>query len=106
MYDIYASGRHDRWRFALGKSGKRPLVVVGLNPNTATREKGDITATKVERLATRAGFDGFVLVNLYPVRAARCAALPARANRDAYAANLEQIGSLIARVAPKTIWAA
>ena len=106
MYDVYACGRHDRWRFALGKSGERPLVAIGLNPNTATRDKGDVTATKVERVAARAGFDGFVLVNLYPVRAARCAALPLRENRDAYATNLAQIAECIERLAPAAIWAA
>ena len=106
MYDIYASDRRDRWRFALGKSGARPLVAIGLNPNTATREKSDVTATKVERVARHAGFDGFVLVNLYPVRAAHCAALPARVHREAYATNLAHVADCIARLAPRAIWAA
>ena len=106
MYDIYASGRRDRWRFLLGKSGARPLFAIGLNPNTATRDRSDVTATKVERVAARAGFDGFVLVNLYPVRAARCTALPERADRAAYATNLVRIRQWIERLRPEAIWAA
>jgi len=47
MYDIYRSTADDACRFALGRSGRRRLVVVGLNPSTATREKSDPTVAKV-----------------------------------------------------------
>jgi hypothetical protein len=66
MYDIYSNAHDDAWRFTLGRSGKNPLLAVGLNSSTASREKSDITVAKVERIAERAGYDGFVMLNLYP----------------------------------------
>jgi hypothetical protein len=105
-YDLYVAGRGDRCRYVLGRAGRRMLVVVGLNPSTATREKGDPTVTKVERIARRSGFDGFVLVNLYPLRATDLRALPARADRHAYRRNLSLIRAHLARLRRPTIWVA
>ena len=68
MYDIYSNDRNDTLRFTLGKSGSRKLLTVGLNPSTATQETSDTTVAKVEGVAKRTGFDGFVMLNLYPIR--------------------------------------
>jgi hypothetical protein len=38
MYDIYSSDHGDQWRYTLGKSGRRPLLTIGLNPSTTTAE--------------------------------------------------------------------
>ena len=51
MYDIYNSDQNDQWRYTLGRSGARPLLVIGLNPSTATQEKLDPTVTRVEKVA-------------------------------------------------------
>jgi hypothetical protein len=48
--------------YTLGKSGRRPLLTSGLNPSTATQERLDPTATRVEKVAKLAGFDGFVML--------------------------------------------
>jgi len=106
MYDIYPNTADDRCRFALGKSGKRMLVAVGLNPSTATQEQGDPTATKVERVARQNGFDGFVLVNLCPVRATDFRMLPNRIDRGVMAANLHALEEVVAPVQGVTVWAA
>lgn len=68
MYDIYSNAHDDQWRYTLGQSGKRPLLTIGLNPSTATQEKADPTVARVERIAKDKGFNGFVMLNLYPVR--------------------------------------
>lgn len=106
MYDIYSSDNKDQWRYTLGKSGKRPLVIIGLNPSTATQEKGDPTVTRVERVAQQEGFDGFVMLNLYPVRATDYRKLPVKANPDAFAKNLDAIEGVVAGLKKPTIWAA
>jgi hypothetical protein len=106
MYDIYQSTADDACRFALGRSGRRTLVVVGLNPSTATREKSDPTAAKVERVARAYGYDGFVLVNLCPVRATDCRTLPATVEPGLLEANLEAIGHIAASVQDLVLWAA
>lgn len=105
-YDIYDSARDDLWRFTLGKTGARPLLVVGLNPSTATQEAADTTVAKVETVAARSGFDGFVMLNLYPVRATDYRELPADVNRQAFATNLAKIEAVVAGVPDPVLWAA
>jgi hypothetical protein len=106
MYDIYQSTADDACRFALGRSGRRSLVVVGLNPSTATREKSDPTAAKVERVARAHGYDGFVLVNLCPVRVTDCRTLPATVDGKLLAANLRAIAEAVRAVEGITLSAA
>lgn len=106
MYDIYTNGERDAWRFTLGKKGASPLLIIGLNPSTATRDKSDTTVAKVERVAATNKYDGFVMLNLYPVRATDFRELPSTVNRTAFNANLDQIGKIVASTKNPTIWAA
>ena len=106
MYDIYHSDQNDQWRYTLGRSGARPLLVIGLNPSTATQEKLDPTVTRVEKVAQQCGFDGFVMLNLYPVRATKPQDLPSKADPVAYERNLETIEKVVAQYANPTLWAA
>ena len=106
MYDIYHSNQNDQWRYTLGRSGARPLLVIGLNPSTATQEKLDPTVTRVEKVAHQCGFDGFVMLNLYPVRATKPQDLPPKADPVAYERNLEAIEKIVAQYTKPTLWAA
>lgn len=106
MYDIYSNAQDDQWRFSLGKSGKRTLIVIGLNPSTATKEKSDTTIAKVEVAAKQAGFGGFVMLNLYPVRSTDFNALPKEVNAEAFAENLVKIEAVVAAELQPVIWAA
>ena len=106
MYDIYINSREDKWRFVLGQSGQRMLFVIGLNPSTATKEKSDTTVSKVKKVAISNGFDGFVMLNLYPVRSTDFNELPIDVSEDAYGRNTEQIEKLIASQSNPIIWAA
>ena len=106
MYDIYSHAMNDAHRFTLGKSGQRKLLTIGLNPSTATKEKSDTTVAKVAEVARQNGFDGFVMLNLYPVRATDFKALPRVADEAAYAENLKQIETVVALEPEPIIWAA
>ena len=106
MYDIYSNARGDRWRFTLGRSGSKPLLAVGLNPSTATQEKLDTTVAKVEQVALRNGYDGFVMLNLYPVRATDYRTLPPKLDREAFETNLQRIEEVVAGLLSPTLWAA
>ncbi|UKJ09301.1 DUF1643 domain-containing protein [Solitalea lacus] len=55
-------------RFTLGTVGAKPLFVVGLNPSTADDKIPDLTIKKVMTFAEQAGFDSFVMFNLYAQR--------------------------------------
>lgn len=106
MYDIYSKNHDDSWRYTLGKSGARKLFVIGLNPSTATKEKSDTTVAKVEGAAIRNGFDGFVMLNLYPIRATDYSALPVEVNDEAFSENLNRIEALVSSEPHPVIWAA
>lgn len=106
MYDIYACARNDKRRYTLGKSGAKPLLAIGLNPSTANQEKADTTVAKVERVASQNGFDGFIMLNLYPIRATDFHRLPAKVNPSAFAENLDAIEEVVADQSKPMVWAA
>lgn len=106
MFDIYHSDRNDAWRYTLGKAGRRPLLTVGLNPSTATQEKADPTVARVQKVAELHRFDGFIMLNLYPVRATDYRTLPAKVNAEAFERNLQVIEELVGQHERPTIWAA
>jgi hypothetical protein len=106
MHDIYASEHDDQWRYTLGTRGERPLITIGLNPSTATQLKLDNTVTKVAKVAQQRGFDSFIMLNLYPVRATDPKGLPPKADPVAYERNLEAIEKIVAQYPSPTIWAA
>ena len=106
MYDLYHPDQNDQWRYTLGTYGKRPLITIGLNPSTATQERSDPTVARVQKVAEQHGFDSFVMLNLYPVRATDWSELPTKVDSDAYARNLDEMEKLIAHYSLPTLWAA
>jgi hypothetical protein len=106
MFDVYLCNRSDSARYLLGKAGERMLLVVGLNPSTATRERSDVTASKVERVALGHGFDGFAMANLCPLRSTDPEALPAEISAYQLRQNQRAILELAARQVNLQVWAA
>jgi hypothetical protein len=106
MYDIYSNDHEDSWRFTLGRSGSRKVIVIGLNPSTATQERSDTTVAKVDGVASRNNFDGFVMTNLYPVRSTDYNNLPHDVNDTAYLENLNHIEAVVSAEPNPVIWAA
>ena len=78
----------DRMRFVLGKQGNKSLLVIGLNPSSADEKKLDPTTRIIEKIALNHGYDGWHIVNLYPLRCAKPSNLPKRRTVDIYARNL------------------
>ena len=105
MYDIYSCNYRDSARFILGKSASNPLYVIGLNPSTANREKADTTVAKVAEVARRNGYEGFVMANLYPLRATDPHDLPVEHNARLSRSNLVEIVDSFGDQ-PPVMWAA
>ena len=80
-------------RFVLGQQGTKQLFVIGLNPSTADDQKPDPTMKKVIRFAEKNGFNGFVMLNLYPERTANPDNLPKESdcNEELLTHNLKAI---------------
>ncbi|NBP99597.1 MAG: DUF1643 domain-containing protein, partial [Synechococcaceae bacterium WB6_3A_227] len=95
QHNIYVNDCNNKMRLALGKSGKRMLFIVGLNPSTATDAKADPTIKRVEKVANNAGFDGYLMLNLCSIRSTQIDDLPHRFQAKTFNSNLELIVSFL-----------
>ncbi len=82
-------------RFVLGKIGNKNLLCVGLNPSTADENRLDPTSRNIEAIAQKHGYDGWLLVNLYPQRALHPSDLVSEKNEELFWQNLRLIDGLI-----------
>lgn len=85
----------DTIRFALLKDSEQMLYVFGVNPSTATDKKPDRTMQKVLGFAERNGFDGFAMMNLYPLRSTNPRALPKVMDEELHQRNLAEIKDIM-----------
>ncbi|MBQ1685625.1 MAG: DUF1643 domain-containing protein [Clostridia bacterium] len=77
------------YRFILGTRGRNPIIVIGLNPSTATPEQPDPTIKRVSAIASHNGYDSFVMLNLYAQRATIPGNLDVELNRELHGENLK-----------------
>jgi len=105
-YPLYKANHEDTWRFVLGSPGNRPLVTIGVNPHAANRTESDRTVSLVEKMARREGYDGFIMVNIYPVRSRTVSELPELPAQNAILENAAVVEGVLADYRTPTIWAA
>ena len=90
--EIYCVPKGDpHKRFVIGIPGRRNLLCIGLNPNTADANRLDGTSRNFMRIAKDNGFDGWILVNLYPARNPKAGNLNDDADDPLFTENLERI---------------
>ena len=89
--NVTLKGNANEFRFSLTKEGNRKLVVFGVNPSTANEQIADLTITKVMGFAERNGFDGFIMLNLYPQRCTNPESLDKEIDEELQRKNLEAI---------------
>jgi len=82
-------------RYAIGKKGKRNLLCVGINPNTADMDGLDPTSRNVEKIALNNGYDGWILVNLYPKRTKTVSLLEIEPDKKLFWENLNLIKTIV-----------
>lgn len=67
---IYETSHNNKSRYLLGRSGKNILIFIGVNPSYATPIDYTSTMRKIEGFALENRCDGWMMLNLYPQRAA------------------------------------
>lgn len=67
--DYIVPEKYCGYRFAIGKLGKKPLVVICMNPSAARDESSDRTVNRIIKISQNMGMDGWVVFNTYPERA-------------------------------------
>ncbi|MEB0060389.1 DUF1643 domain-containing protein, partial [Variovorax sp. LG9.2] len=82
-FDIYHSDHADEWRFALGRCGRKSFIAIGRHPCLANSEDHDGAIAGAEAMAVRHGCDGFVVMNLCPIRTSSSHDLPWSIGADA-----------------------
>ncbi len=65
----YSTNKKNTARYTLGKIGPKMLFFIGINPSTAHPDKLDRTVTRVENFVKDNGYEGWVMLNVYPQRA-------------------------------------
>lgn len=105
-YDIYKNNQDNSARFALGRTGKNPLFIFGINPSTANDQILDPTMRKVEVFALRNGFDGLVMLNIYPLRSSYPKNLPLSCNKSLHWQNIEVIQRYLQSAERPIVWTA
>lgn len=103
---LYEKNRKNTARYILGEPGSRPLVCIGVNPSTAEPDRLDPTLKRVAKIARRRGFDGWLMLNLYPRRATDPDHLPKTPSGRQIQENLRQIRRYLSNVETPTVWAA
>lgn len=107
QYDGWLYIGDDKCRYAIGEPGKYNLLVIGINPSTATPEKLDPTIRKVRKIVEQNEiFNGWVIINLYPLRNKDPKEMPEQADEDLSRNNVAVIKEILDRFDFWRIWAA
>jgi hypothetical protein len=103
---VFSHNQGDSARYTLGQPGTNTLFCVGLNPSTAIPNNLDTTLKKVRKIAADNGYDGWLMLNLYPQRETHPVNLHATALNDIIAANQNVITSTVTVTIGRDVWAA
>ena len=102
---IYVQAEDKTSRFLLGTRGKKTLVCCGVNPSYASPEDLDPTMKNVDSFAKANGYDSYIMINLYPMRATNPKDMHKEMDAEIVKENIEHIKSVLtARTCD--IWAA
>lgn len=102
---IYKNTPDNSARFVLGEPGEYNLVCFGINPSTAEPGSLDNTLKTVKAISIKKGFDGWIMLNVYPQRATNPNDMHQEMNRDIHDQNLQHIQDIF-EMENVTLWAA
>ena len=98
----------EKERYLLGQPGKVNLLIIGANPSTASPGEKNLEPTirKIRKMAKEDWIDGWIMANLYPLRATDPDDLPMKADKKLLERNLKVLGALDNSYYIYRIWAA
>ena len=92
---IYVAQEDIETRYVLGEAGVKPLICIGVNPSTAMPNKLDRTLTRVKDIAINNGYDGWIMLNVYPLRKTNPDELPQTSYKDICKRNIDEIQKVL-----------
>lgn len=102
----YKNNRNNSYRYVLGERGNNTLGCIGINPSTAKPFELDNTMKSVKRIAKHNGYDGWMMYNIYALRATNPVNLPKIGNKTMHLKNIKEIENSVKQLNIKTIWLA
>jgi hypothetical protein len=65
---LFQANQDNTARYLIGEPGKNNLICIGINPAYETIDKLGPTLTKMKKMALSHKYDGWIAINLYPIR--------------------------------------
>ncbi len=96
-------------RYSLGEKGERgenPLICFGINPSTAKPNALDNTLKQVQARAKNNNYDGWIMFNLYPLRATDPKQLPISMDKQIHEENRACISHILSHFSHLDVWCA
>lgn len=93
-------------RFVLGEIGTRNMICFGINPSTAKPGDDDQTIQRVRKIASQYGYDGWIMLNMYPIRWTNPKKLPKEADNYVMKKNEIIVKGILELYPNAPIWAA
>jgi len=103
---LYYTDFENTCRYILGVPGKKNLCCFGINPSTAEPNNLDNTVKTVSIIAKKQGFDGWIMLNIYPQRATNPNNMHGEINKVIHNRNLAHIKKLLNSYENIAFWAA
>ncbi len=82
------------------------IACLGVNPSTAHPDKLDSTVTSVKNITESNGYDGWLMINVYPLRSTDPNHLPLTANEKIHQENLMAIRECLMKFSIEHVWLA
>ena len=96
----------DLVRFTLGYTGKNVIFVLCINPSKADDKISDKTSLQVQNISKNYRFDGWIILNLYPLRVTLPSNLPYIRDNELHSQNISKIRKILENYNNPIIWAA
>lgn len=110
LYDInkwiYVPPFYSEYRYVLGTKGSNPLIVIGINPSTASPDNLDPTLKRAQSIAHFNGYDSFWMINVYAQRATSPDDVEKACNDFLHQQNLLAFKKLLCLSPTKNVWCA
>ena len=103
---IFTHNEDDTVRYILGNLGYNNLICIGINPSTASPENLDKTVKGVREIARLNGYDGWLMLNVYPQRDTHPVNIHENEEREIIELNQNAIREILAQYNFNSVWAA
>lgn len=103
---IYSKNKDNTCRYTLGVYGEEMLICCGINPSTAKPNDLDNTVRRVERFSKDNGYDGYIMINIYPQISTDPKNIHLEQDKFIFKENLRKLEEIFINNPKTDIWAA